>query len=113
MSSLKNDNKYFEKIQMNFVFILIVIVALLELFSTLEIGIRKTFAVLAVIVGIMLIICGIIYDIYTVIELKVFSFSVFDTFKYLKMYGKECLISCALFYVGVVFVKIGQHIDSE
>lgn len=59
MSSLKNDNKYFKKIQMNFVFILIVIVALLGLFSTLAIGIRKIFAVLAVIVGIMLIISGL------------------------------------------------------
>lgn len=98
---------------MNFVFILIVIVVLLGLFSTLTIGTRKTFAVLAVIMGIVLIICGVIYGIYTAIESKVFSFSVFDTFKYLKIYGKECLISCTLFYVGVVFVKIGQHIDSE
>ncbi len=51
--------------------------------------------------------------IYMTIESNVFSLSVLDIFKYLKMFGKECFISYALFYGGIVLMIVGQHIDSE
>lgn len=89
---------------MNSIFTIILIAGLLGIFA---VSFKSFFSVAAMIAGAVLVVGGFVYGIYVAVESNVFSFSIFDTFKYLKMYGKECLISHACFYGGIILAVVG------
>lgn len=87
-----------------------IIVLILGVFGLLSIFMRsfKDALVLVIILaGVVMTISGFIYGIYMTVKSDAFSYSIFDTFKFLKMYGKECLISRALFYGGIILAGVG------
>ncbi len=89
---------------MNFIFTIILIAGLIGVFA---VGFKKVLSVAAMIAGAALVVGGFGYGIYVAVESNILSFSIFDTFKYLKMYGKESLISHICFYGGIILAVIG------
>lgn len=89
---------------MNSIFTIILIAGLLGIFA---VSFKSFFSVVAMIAGAVLVVGGFVYGIYVAVESNVFSFSIFDTFRYLKMYGKGCLISHACFYGGIILAVVG------
>lgn len=89
---------------MNSIFTIILIAGLLGIFA---VSFKKVFSVAAMIAGAVLVVSGFVYGIYVAVESNVFSFSIFDASKYLKMHGKECLISHACFYGGIILAVVG------
>lgn len=94
-------------------YIILLIIVVIAVMSILHGSIIGGIGATIALAGGIMAICGFIYGIYMTFETDIFSYSVFDTFKYLRLYGKECLIAHALFYGGIMLAVFGMSVRDE